>query len=582
MDINPFESVSTQYKTKPPTSSVNTTSAGSRSVTTTPVYRQRPATMGQMGRATSYISTGDSFTSSIKPHYYQLAAWDEARRNEPIIKEGINMISLSLINKIGSYVHPNSQISDFVNANLVDIKKWISDLIVSAYWSGFAVSEIIWERREGPNNIPQIWIQDIVNYHPSQVTFNLNLHGRLTHGEDLPTSNLKTGIWVPKPPSQVAYKTKSKKNDNGNLIRLSRSKVIHTTFGGEGNNPYGTSQIIPILKYHLFKEAFTDMMAVALDRYGTPLIYAVVPPHSTGEVVTEPDGSTRAKAYREVVAEALQDLRSETAVVFEQINKDHPVTLDTLTTGNNYAEAFKSAIDLCDQNMMVGMGIPNLIMRDERSGLGNGKSSENQLELFHNFISAMYDIIVGDFCKYAIRQLIAYNFDPASVKDANDPGEIKKIPFRFADVATITNSIVSLTETGYINPADQEDFDHVRSLVNMPHRKIDAVAKAGAGRIIEQGRPQPQAEGTVQPGSPSADGKDDHPFAKKQVNKRQEDPNKVLVAQSQVEKSKVDVEKAKIDVEKAKVDIQKQKEINKRPVSTTNNTSKSKPKPKVK
>lgn len=521
MDNNPFEATASQLKTSPPTN-------------TTPIYRQRPATLGQIGRATSYVSIGESFTSAIKPHYYQLAAWDEARRKEPIIKDGIDKIVLSVISKIGDYVHPDPSVNDFVNANLHSLKRWVAELTSSSYWSGFGVSEIIWERREGPKGIDQVWIDDIISYHPSQVEFKLNLHGRLTHGEKLPTDTLRTGIWVPSPPDTVAYKPRSDSDKNGNRIRLPRSKVIHTCLGGEGNNPYGTSQLIPVLQYHLFKEAFKDMMAVALDRYGTPLIYAVVPPQSTSEQVQEPDGSLRSKSYREVVAESLSDLRSETAIVFEQINKDHPVKLEALTTGNNYADAFKEAIDMCDHNMMVGLGIPNLIVRDTRSGLGSGSSAENQVQMFHTFISSIFDVVINDFINYAITQLISYNFDIRNRSLSSSKGHIKKIPFRFADLLVLGDVIKNWTELGYINPSNQEDFNQVRSYLELPQRKVDSVAHAGAGIIIESARPSPQSPGSIQPSTPNSS-----IFNKQRINPISEDPNKTIAAKEKTKTEKL-------------------------------------------
>lgn len=491
-DPNPKEIEASQYKTDPPLSS-------------TPAYRQRPATLKQIGRSTSFISNGDIFSSAIRPHYYQLVAWDNARRKEPIIKDGIDKIILALINKIGECSHPDNEISDFINANLTNIRRWVSELATSAYWAGFGVSEIIWERREGKNGIPQVWVEDIVNYHPTQVEFKLNLNGRLTHGEKLPTQQLLTGVWIPSPPDQVKVKLKGEGNSNGSMIRLPRSKVIHTYFGTDSNNPYGSSQLSAVLDYHLFKEAFRDMMAIALDRYGTPLIYAIVPPHVTGEMVTEPDGTIRPKTYREVAAESLGDLRSETAVVFEQLNKEHPVSLGSLTTGNNYADAFKEAIEMCDHNMMVGMGIPNLIVRDTRSGLGAGNSAEIQVQMFHTFISSMFRIVINDFLNSVVSQLIAYNFDSRKNKLAVLPATIKELPFRFADIESLMGMVTNAAQIGVVNPSNQEDFNHIRALMQFPHRNIDNVAKAGAGIVIEAGRPKPQPSGSIQPSSPTPD-----------------------------------------------------------------------------
>ena len=51
---------------------------------TTPVHRSRPGVLAQLGRALSYTSIGEQFVVAGKPSTYQLAAWDEARRKEPV------------------------------------------------------------------------------------------------------------------------------------------------------------------------------------------------------------------------------------------------------------------------------------------------------------------------------------------------------------------------------------------------------------------------------------------------------------------------------------------------------------------
>jgi hypothetical protein len=470
-DTNFLDNAPSSIKTKPNKELLLTEKPLSASA-----IKQRPAQYGQLGLATSYISTGEQFVALKKPHHYQLAAWDNARLKEPIIKNGMEKLVLYVSAKVGDYHHPNSMIEDFVNANIKsNIKKWVQEIATSAYWAGFGVSEVLWKKRMGPKSIRQVWIDDLVNYHPTQVQFRLDDYSRLSHGNDNHYSNLKSGIWVPAPNN---IKTKKlNKSYTGGMIRLDKSKVLHIAFSGSSNNPWGVSQLNSVLDYHLFKEAFRDMMAVALDRYGTPLLYAIVPPQITNEVVTEEDGTLRNKQYRESVSEALQDVRGNQGIVLEQLSKDYPVQIGSLTTGNNFADAFKQAIDLCDSNMQIGMGIPNLIMRDERSGLGSGSSSENQVEMFNLFVGQYFSLVTTAFTSQVINQLIAYNFDPYSVKDINEPGYISEIPLRPTEIETLVKSFNTLTSLGYMNAGSQEDFNYVRSMINLPHREIDKFAK---------------------------------------------------------------------------------------------------------
>lgn len=482
-DSTPFNTGSSTLKTNP----ANKVKIKDSSLGASPI-KTRPAQYSQVGMATSYISNGENFSPTRRPHYYQLAAWDQARQKEPIIKNGIEKMVLYICSKIGSYHHKNNQIEDFVSANIENkISNWVHNLAMPAFWAGFSVGETLYFPRKGPRGIRQIWIDDIVNYHPTQVEFRLNDFSRLTHGEKTSKGELKSGIWVPAP-SDLASKRKSITGDyTGGRVRLAQHKVLHFTFPGSSqNNPWGESILTSVLDYHLFKEAFRDMMAVALDRYGTPLIYAIVPPQSTSEKIEEPDGTVRQKQYRESVAEALANAKGNQGIVLEQLSKDYPVDIGTLTTGNNFADAFNQAIDFCDNNMQIGMGIPNLIMRDERSGLGSGNSAETQVEMFNIMVSRYFSIVMDAIVNQVIRNLIAFNFDVENTPYGDEPGYISERPLRPTEIKELIVAVKELTTLGYMNAGNQEDYNFVRSMINLDGREVDKYALDASAVITKQ------------------------------------------------------------------------------------------------
>lgn len=458
-DLHPTQGNVSPLRTSPPAQ-------------TTAIYRKQPQVFGQMGRATSYTSNGETFYISKKPTYYQLAAWDQARRKEPLIKQGLEYIILAVVSKIGPFSHPDNEIDDFVQANIeANLKQWISTFTESLLSFGFSVSEINWQRKLGPRSISQVWIDDLVDYHPMQVTLFPNDYGVIKDGDIVTGHQFKSGIYVPTP---YTYKERPKNREYmGSLVRLPKYKRLYATFGSGGNNPWGHSLLETILPYHLFKEAYRDMWTTALDRYGTPLLYVIVPPLDTKEMIEEVGGDLRPKTLQEQAVEQLQNLSSESALVFTQISKDQPVQLGSLTTGNNFSDAFQSAIDMCDYNILHGLGIPNLLIKDQTSSLGSGGASERQLEMFDSFTSAIFDIAVGAFVNQVILQLIQFNFDAQKNPLAYHPGTIQKKPTKISELEAVVKSIKELTELGYINPANEIDFKHVRELVSLPARKPD-------------------------------------------------------------------------------------------------------------
>jgi len=437
-----------------------------------PRYRRRPIYLGQMGKSISYIANdNDIFTTCIRPSVEQLALWDSASRKEPIIFDGLQKMTRAVKAKLGLYSHPSHpEITKFIRANLKKLSKWIGDAAHSALWSGSAVGEIVHERRKGPRGEWQVWIKDIVFYHPLDPLYIVNQNGMLTHGEKIPNSPFLTGVWVPCNNSVLNRKKTIGPSFSGSHIRLPKTKVFHLTLTGQSNNPYGVSQLEAAVKYHIYKEAFLEMQGAALDRYGTPLIYAVVPMQPTKDDIEEPDGSTRKKWYHELATELLSDLRGQQSIVLTQMDKDHPVKLETLTTGNNFSDAFNQAIDLCDDNIMIALGIPNLILKDKNQGLGTGGAAERQMEAFHMFISEIYETITDAILEQVISPLILWNFDYRVYKDAYEIGDFGSRAIRWSENAVQINVVKELAALGVIDPNDPIDKDWMRDMFLIPSK----------------------------------------------------------------------------------------------------------------
>jgi hypothetical protein len=436
----------------------------------------RPSTYKQLGRATSFVSNGDSLYVNTGPHPYQLAVWDYIRKKEPIISDGLDKMVISVLAKIGPYSHPNKDIELFVKANLKNkIRGWIENIAYSMLWSGKSVSEKIWEKKYDNNGLPQLWLKDLINYHTSQIILRLNNYGTLTHGEKILNSQFNTGVWVPKP-TLTGEKYSINRDCTGSHIRLAKDKVVMITYKSEGNNPHGTPALYAAVDFCLYKEAFRDMYSIALDRYGTPLMYFIVPATQTTEDVEELDGTIRKKMFREALEEEVAGLSSGSVLILErQGNKDSPEPkVEALTTGNNFGDSFINAINLMDKNMLHALGIPNLIMRDEGSGLGSGRSPEIQLEIFDMAMTQVAIKITQVLLEQAITDLISYNYNPLLVKDATNTGTFAIKPMRYVDYKSMADSIKTLTEAGVVAPATNEkDKRYLRSQLGIPNDNED-------------------------------------------------------------------------------------------------------------
>lgn len=453
-DLHPTNGKLSALETSPP-------------MATTAIYRRQPASFKQLGYAKAYNPVGDSFIHANKPNYYTLNVWDTARRKESLIRQALEYIIQTVVARVGNYSHPNPQIDDFVQANIdKKIRRWIRELLETALWSGFAVQEINWVSKIGPNGMPQTWIDDLIGFHPLQVYLIANDFGVIKDGDIVSNQPYKSGIWVPMPPTRINKPT-GKADRVGSLVRLPKSKRVYVNYRGDGNNIYGRSLVEACIPWHMYKEAFREILFSALERYATPFIWVKVPPLDTKEMKSEPDGTLVPKTLHEVTQEQLQNLSSETALVFTQISKDQPVEIGALTTGNNFSDSFTNAIDLCDDNMRALIGIPNLIMKDKIHGLGSGNAAEIQIEKFNQLIEGIFDDIVSPFLEQAILQLIQYNFDARIFPEALHPGSIQIKPARSSDLKVLLDGIKDLGEQYELNKTESDE-DYVRDLLGFP------------------------------------------------------------------------------------------------------------------
>lgn len=429
-----------------------------------------------LGNATALLSDGANFNACIKPSCEELATFGYLAEREPIIKSGLNFITLAIANKFGQYNHPNPKIQSFVQKVLKKrLVNWLEPCIFSALWSGWSLGEIVYQPKKfniGGKVEDFISIKDIYFYPSISTYFVLNDHGVLTHGEKVYDDLFLTGAWVPAPPYQE--KMPNTENYSGSHIRLEEDTILHLTFGLQpSTNPYGGSQLKSVSKYPFFKEVIDNQFITALDRYGTPLTAIIVPEAEVDEIVVEADGTERPKSYFEAVSEGIIDMNQNSEnpyFVLENAASDKEIKITPLTTGNNYADAFISGLDYYESQILRGLGVPNLLFKDNNSKLGSGGSSERQMETFIMLMSSFFKKASNSFLESVIKNLIKYNFgDPDIIE--GDIGEFTELPLRVADLKDLATTVKILKESEVFDSSDPSQLNHYRNMFSIPYNK---------------------------------------------------------------------------------------------------------------
>jgi len=440
----------------------------------------------QVGTSLSYWTAFNIYGFYGHPDYLRLVEYERAFTTDETVGTGLEFIKLSILAALGEYQHPDHKIQDFVNENLARMsgsyKEALGELIVSSLWSGFGVSEVVYKPEDG-----RIWIDFIANYNPRTINLQVNKQGRLTWGEDSAfNSSFTTGIWQDRL--------------GGTPIVLPEDRTILVTHNRRYNSYYGESAIKRIYKNWRLKESVLEMWNVALDRYGTPVTYAIVPHGYTGNEVPDPStpGQMKPETIGDSTAKAISEIQTGTGLVVVRPSPTDDIKLGTLTTGNNFGDSFSEAIKYYNSAIYRGLLIPQLLIQDSAGGsLGGQAVAAVHFDVYKMMLQALYAEIVEPFVEQVIGQLIRLNFGKQ-----DNPGKFLMQPSDSASTEVMSNVFTNLCNTGVVNISDAEDLNMVRAMCGLP--MLDEKRAAKLAKQNEVKPPAPPAPPTsAQPVKPS-------------------------------------------------------------------------------
>lgn len=449
------------------------------------------------------------YNSYNRPLLERLEIYDNTYRYEPVIQQSVNIMIDAVIGALGSVEHPDPEIEAYLQDTLnrqeeeysINILDKLREVMRTTMRFGFSVTENLMTVENGV-----LFLRDYVTYHPNTIILRTDVHGQLVDNKPAYEGPyLKSGIY---------QTTHTKYNE----VLLPRWKVALLTFNKEFNNYYGTSIVENSYRWHVLKEAFTDMMTTALDRYGNPLTLITIPKFNTDEVRTNPvTGETRTMSLQELVEEQIRNnyTPSHSNFLFlpftDQTNRPQATVI---SGASNLGTVFLDAIKYCEDQMTRNLFIPFNIL----NGTGNNDDtqSERQIEIFNRVIVSLYRMMVVPFVNQTLHQLVKFNFTRESAKTP------PKIPLRKttrpeARVA-LMQMIKGLTETGFLNPTNESDWTAVREMVDALDRPLEKDDIEFIKKILIEPRQKPE------PAAPEADGK--KPTNKKAAAKQRTNPNK--------------------------------------------------------
>lgn len=344
----------------------------------------------------------------------------------------VDFVIMAVLSRLGQYDHPDQRISNWVNDTLAEMKgSWVQACgeILSAIWAGHSVTEIILQ----PDGA-QVKLERLATYHPASILYRLDDHGQL----------MRDGI--------LQYRWWA-----GTPIKIPTRKVIHYVHNQRFGNPYGHSAGRRVYKNWLLKDAMLKMWATALDRFGTPLLAAIVP----DMLVEDPETGEEIPSL-DYVMRVLNNIQNQTVLGFHKGTDAKALT----QAGSGVGEAFDKAVAYFNKVIMRGVLLPSLLLEEGRKG-GSYALGQKHFDAFWMMIDSIFGHLVDTLVDQLIRTLIELNFGRqrtyGTFEDKSKQPDAQLM-------MSLGQAFSSLTQAGYITPEAEEDWNYVRSAAGFPTR----------------------------------------------------------------------------------------------------------------
>lgn len=420
------------------------------------------------------------------------------------IGAGIDFRNLCKIARFGDYVHPVPKIQKFVRRVLNQMEgSWHENLdeMFSADWSGFSVTESVWDFKHDFDGAPAFVPTKLVTYPPLTLVFAVNRHGEV----------LPDGIYQYQRYHNTFFNSYMFGISNGDLdgfrpdlfasvgdlpypvriaadltyltVKIPKDKVIHlrSSSTGKFGNPYGRSILRRAYKSWVLKDAFLRMWLIAADRKGTPLVVGYAAPNDTTLEANTNHGGIEARPERADVAMNR---------IFKTIHNSSHITLPGKKGETYEVEAiqvqgdmnvFKDGIDYFNKAQMRALLLPPLILGGD--GGGSFSLGQEHHKIFNKIIDGELKPVHQGILDQFIRKVIGYNF-PKDEWERYGYGEFKLEEHDPEIMEKLANIFVTLTDKGYMTPESQEDMDDVRQKMGLPKGKA-AMPMVGLGPSMD-------------------------------------------------------------------------------------------------
>ncbi len=369
------------------------------------------------------------------PDAIRLTDYEKMLDTDETVGQGYDFLTLGVLIRLGEYHHDDEKVKSFINAQFERMKGnllFACKEILSAIWAGFSVTEINYNLEHG-----QTVLESLATYHPASLYFNVDDKGRL----------LDQGV------KQFLL--------TGSNVDIPTNKCIIYTYNKRFGNLYGRSAFKRIYKNWVIKDPVIKMWARALDRFGTPLVVALVP---EGQI-NDPDNPGKQIPQIDYVIRLLKDIQNQTALAMTA-SGDNKGDIKALTNGGSgVGEAFNVATAYFNKMIYRGLLLPSLI--GDEGSKGSYSLGKKHFDTFEAVLNNIYGELTEVLLEQLVRRLIEYNFG-----QLNDFGSFPQRELSDDEKKVMGEIFSSMIDKGVLDPNVQADFDYMRASLDMPRRNV--------------------------------------------------------------------------------------------------------------
>lgn len=406
-----------------------------------------------------------------KPLASRLDLWKLIAVSDEVIAETLSILLDSIDNALMKrHSHPNAAIQAFINESIevafdyygFDYYKALREFLYTVLCCGFAVGETA---IKGNKNAVGLTGVDV--YDPTSIYIIPDINGRLTDDQPVAFSQLpvyKSGIYQTTP--LLFEGTVAAGFHPPGIRHLPIYKRVYAARNALYGNYYGTSILEAPYRWHVFKEALIEILISASDQHGHPRAAFIIPNGMSGVQELDANGVPYQLTTLEFFSRQLDQINrsdnffdsSKGIYLLPFIDKDLKPEVKVLSPGVSVAEDIVETIKFCQDNQRLSI----------LTALG---ITENPTTIV-NTIAAIHKQIITPYIAQVWKYILLHNFP-----EEQDAYKAVTLPLRSSlkpeDNVSLMQAAVGLTNAGYFNPTNKDDWAAIRAKVDMVDRELE-------------------------------------------------------------------------------------------------------------